>query len=465
MLVCTIGTKMVNLCIKYGNISTSSMAYCFFGVVNAYALKDYHTGYEYGSLSMKLADKYQDLVSKGLACQLHGNITMVWLVHVKFSEKVNDEGIDASLQVGDFQYVGYTLTYKLYTLIYQGRNLGILLKEVNSSLQFCQKSQNEWATNSILAAKICLKNLVNESSDKFSFDLEELSESDFLAICGDRTEAMAAICFYQILKAQVLYLYEQPCEINLLKQSAKLLGYIPATISVAKHNFYYSLTLIYYYSEASSDKKKNYWKQIEINQKQMKEWADLCPDNFLDRYLLVAAEMARISDQWQEAMELYDRAIESAKKYEFIQNEALGNELAAKFWLSRKKEDFAKLYMRKARQCYQIWGAKRKVQDLEEKYPQWFTSQSSESDYLTTTSTTTSGRSAQSLDIKTIIKASETLSKEIVLKKLLANLMKIAIENAGAQKGFLILEKEKIGLLKLKVMLTKAKLSYYNLFL
>jgi len=438
ILMCTVATKMVNLSIKYGHTPRSAMAYCFFGVVNAYALKDYHAGYEFGSLSMKLADKYQDLTSKGLVCQLHGNITMPWLVPVKFLEKVNDEGVDASLQVGDLQYVGYTLTYKLYTLIYQGKNLELLLKEAERSLHFSQETQNDWAINCILAAKIVLKNLVSESQDKLCFDLEELPESDFL-----QTQLMAALCFYQIFKAQALYLYEQPAQLSLLEESAKLCAYIPATISVAKHNFYYSLTLIAHYPNASPEAQKEYWRAIETNQKQMKEWADNCEANFLHKYLLVAAEMARISGKWQEAMTLYDRAIESAKEHEFIQNEALGNELAAKFWLALGKEEFAKLYMRKARQCYQIWGAKCKVQDLEEKYPQWFTSPSSESSNVTTTSiTTTSGRSAKSLDIETVIKASETLTQEIVLKNLLANLMKIAIANAGAQKGFLILKKE-----------------------
>jgi GAF domain-containing protein len=238
-------------------------------------------------------------------------------------------------------------------------------------------------------------------------------------------------------------LYEQPAPLTLLEESAKLFGYIPATISITSHNFYYSLTIIAHYPNASSQEQKEYWQKIEANQKQMKVWAENCEANFLHKYLLVAAEMARISDQWTEAMELYDHAIESAKEHEFIQNEALGNELAAKFWLSRGKEDFAKLYIRKARQGYQMWGAKRKVEHLEEKYPQWFSSQSYESNVVTTTSTTTTGRSTKSLDIESVIKASETLSKEIVLEKLLANLMKIAIENAGAQKGFLILKTDK----------------------
>ncbi|MDJ0511353.1 MAG: response regulator [Crocosphaera sp.] len=225
----------------------------------------------------------------------------------------------------------------------------------------------------------------------------------------------------------------------MLEESAKLLSYIPATVSVAKHNFYYSLTLIAHYLDASSEQQKLYWQQVETNQKEMKNWADHCPENFLDKYLLVSAEMARVSGQWQEAMELYDRAIESAQENEFIQNEALGNELAGKFWLARGKEDFAKLYMRKAHQGYQIWGAKRKVQDLEQKYPQWFSWQPDESSLLNLTSITTSRKSTTSLDIETFLKASQAISGEINLDALLQKLMTIVIENAGAQTGCLLL--------------------------
>ena len=433
-----VGSKMVNLNIKYGHTQMSPMAYSFFGVINTQALKDYRTGYEFGSLSMKLSDKYNNLAAKGVACQLHGNMTMPWLVHIKFSEKINNEGRDASFQVGDFQVMGYTITYKIYSCMYQGKNLEILLKEIEKSLSFSQETQNLWAIQCILAAKIVIENLASENSDKQGFDLEDLTESDFLENCK-QAPIWAAICFYQILKAQALYLYGEPIQLSALEESAKLFEYIPATISIAKHNFYYSLTLIARYPEASPEEQQRYWQQLETNQKEMKEWAELCPANFLHKYFLVAAEMARISDKWPEAIELYDRAIESAKEHEFIQDEALGNELAAKFWLSRGKEEFAKLYMRKARQGYQIWGAKRKVEQLEEKYPQWFVSQSSE---VQESTEITTGRTTETLDISTVIKVSQTLSGEIVLKNLLGKLMEIAIANAGAEKGFLLLKKD-----------------------
>jgi PAS domain S-box-containing protein len=418
------------------------MGYSLIGVISTAMLYDYRSGYEYGALSVKMADKYNDLVAKTSTTQLHGNVTKPWLDHIKHSEQVNAEGIDAGLQAGNLQFVGYTLTYNLYNLIYQGKDLDYLLKEASRSLLFAQETQNQWPLDCLLGAKILIQNLLGLTSSKFCFDIEEITETRFLAACQE-DRIPAAICFYYIFKAQVLYLYGQ-FQVSILEQAKSLFNYIPGTISISKHNFYYSLTLAALYPQASLEEQDKYWQQLEANQKQMKEWAELCQENFLHKYLLVAAEMSRISGQWHEAMDLYDRAIESARENEFIQNEALANELAAKFWLERGKEEFAELYMRKAYQGYQIWGAKRKVEILDETYPRWFSSSLSQRKPTTikTTSETTSNSSVETLDLATVMKASQAISGEILLENLIKKLMQIAIENAGAQKGFLILYKE-----------------------
>ncbi|RCJ30330.1 guanylate cyclase [Nostoc punctiforme NIES-2108] len=443
VLMYIVGTKLVNLNIKYGHMEKSPVGYACFGVINTHALHNYHLAYQYGCLSVKLADKYNDLSSKIGTHQLHACMIMPWVKHIKLSERVNLEGIDAGLQSGDLQSTGYSLTYNLYNFIYQGKNLDILLKEVERSLLFSQESQNQWAVNCILSAKIIIQNLVGLTQNKSCFDIEEIKEAQFLENC-QKDKTLAAICFYYIFKAEVLYLYSQPIELSLLEQAGKWFDYIPGTISIAKHNFYYSLTLIALHHQVSLEEQERYWQQLEANQQRMKEWADNCPENFLHKYLLVAAEMTRISGQWYQAMDLYDQAIESARENEFIQNEALANELAAKFWLERGKEDFAQLYMRKACQGYQIWGAKRKVEFLEATYPQWLSSSSSARNPITrtTASATTSNHLLETLDLTTVMKASQAISGQLVLENLIGKLMQIAIENAGAQKGLLILEKE-----------------------
>ncbi|NET59385.1 MAG: AAA family ATPase, partial [Symploca sp. SIO2E6] len=442
ILMHIIAVKSVNINLQYGHTPVSAMSYNFLGTILIHVLLDYRSGYEYSSLSMKLADKYQDLAVKVVVAQGHANLTSPWLKHIKLCESINAEGADAGLQAGDLQVTGYTYTYNLYNLIYQGKTLDSLLKETYSSLEFALKSQNSWAKNGILAAKIIIHNLLGLSQDKLCFATNDTDEAAFLAACQTE-QTLAAVCFYQIFKLQVLYLYDQPVELSVLESADKLTGFIPGTISIAKLNFYYSLTLIVLYPQASEIEKEQYWQKLEANQQRLKQWADNCPENFLHKYLLVAAEMTRISGKWYEAIDLYDQAIKSAQENEFIQDEALANELAAKCWLQQGKAEFAQIYLKKARQGYQLWGAKRKVEDLEEKYPQWLTKNKSERQKTTTNPvTTTSRNSGEALDFAAVMKASQTISGEIVLEQLLQRLMTTVIASAGAQQGFLILEQE-----------------------
>ncbi|MFB2916918.1 AAA family ATPase [Aerosakkonema funiforme] len=437
-----IGVKAVNLNLKYGHTPGSATICGYMAFIMAHVLHDYRSGYEYTSLGMKLADKYKDSASKAVVTQFHANAISPWLMHIKLSESINAEGADAGLQAGDFLVNGYTYTYNLYNVIYQGKNLDSLLQEASQSLEFARKTQNSWAKNCILAAKIIIQNQLGLTQDKFVFATEETDEADFLTICQTE-QTPAAVCLYQIFKIHILYLYGQPPELSYLEEIEKLTAFIPGIISTAKLNFYYSLTLVALYPQADENEQEKYWQKLEANQQRLKAWAEQCPENFQHQYLLVAAEMTRLSGQWYEAINLYDTAIKSAKENEFIHEEALANELAAKFWFAQEKPDFAQIHLKKARQCYQIWGAKRKVEDLDEKYLQWLGSTATDTQSNTIKKITTTGRnSSEALDFAAVMKASQAISGEIVLEQLLDRVMKAAIASAGAEKGFLILDKD-----------------------
>ncbi|MDE5078999.1 MAG: GAF domain-containing protein, partial [Trichodesmium sp. St2_bin6] len=168
-----------------------------------------------------------------------------------------------------------------------------------------------------------------------------------------------------------------------------------------------------------------------------------CPENFQHKYDLVAAEKARILGQNWRAQEFYEKAIQGAKKYEFIHEEALAYERASEFYFTFGREEIGQLYLRNAYHCYIRWGAKAKVKQLESEYPQYLlgiTNQNKSKGLSMKISTT--GNDGEVLDLTTVIKASQAIFGEVKLEKLLKKLMKIVIENAGAQKGFLIFKNE-----------------------
>src|ERR1700736_1756559 len=132
-------------------------------------------------------------------------------------------------------------------------------------------------------------------------------------------------------------------------------------------------------------------------------------------------------------MQLCEQAIQSAHEQGFVQNEGLAHELAARFYLAHGFETIAHTYLRNARNCYDRWGALGKLKQLDERYPHLHEERDS------TSSTATIGTSVGQLDVETVVKASQALSGEIVLSKLIEKLMRIAVEGAGAERGLLIL--------------------------
>ncbi|MGL4622971.1 MAG: PAS domain-containing protein, partial [Chroococcidiopsis sp.] len=173
----------------------------------------------------------------------------------------------------------------------------------------------------------------------------------------------------------------------------------------------------------------------------MQKWAEHAPMNYLHKFPLVEAEKARVLGQFFEAEEFYERAISGASENEFIQEEALAYELAAKHYLARGREKIAQTYMKEAHYCYDRWGAKAKVKELETRYPQFFSQSYRDAPTaIPITSETVSNTSLIAFDLTAVMKASQTISREIELEQLLRSLMQILIQNAGAQTGYLILE-------------------------
>ena len=115
-----------------------------------------------------------------------------------------------------------------------------------------------------------------------------------------------------------------------------------------------------------------------------------------------------------------------------MHNEAVANELAARFYRTRGFEKIANVYLRDAHRCYVRWGADGKVRQLDELHPQL------RQDEHAPAPTGTIEARVEQLDLATMIEVSQALSGEMVLEKLVDKLMRIALERAGAERGLLI---------------------------
>ncbi|MBY0545482.1 MAG: GAF domain-containing protein, partial [Gammaproteobacteria bacterium] len=218
-------------------------------------------------------------------------------------------------------------------------------------------------------------------------------------------------------------------------------------IAIAIHCYYHSLIMTKLYDQKDEKVQKEFLEKLKGNLTRLQQWAQNCPENFQYYCTLIAAEIAKLQKNNFEAIELYDKAIDLLEMTEFTQEIALANELAANFWLENGKKNYAKGLLCTAYNYYLKWGAHYKVVILKSQYSDLLdiTTLNPNSSFDVSGEYTVSAYSLKLLNLSSILQASQAISKNIDLDNLLNNIMKIAIENAGAQKGtFFILEEDKL---------------------
>ena len=430
--------KMTNLSLEHGNSEYSSFAYVNYGFYCSAVLDDYNTSNEYGKLAIGLCERfYRPAIACPVFC-LYGAMIFHWKKSVKLSIKYFKKGYECGMEGGDFAWASYNLLFvQLYSTM-----TGDLEKIHDESLKILQ-----------IAKKINPSELPSfHAMTNYLFKLrgliyeEPVLKFDEIDVERDLAHPMILSWIYTP-EMQALYYFEDYENALKLAQKSESMAISRPGQSLRPDTYYYaSLIFIQCYAKATDNDKKKYLETIERYQKKMKIWADHCEANYLHKYLLIEAEKARITEKNLDPMNFYDQAIESAKEYEFINHAALGNELAAKFWLEKNKHKFATLYMTEARYLYQKWGATAKVKQLEEKYSRYIAIPEKTGQTSADKSSTIYSKSGVNntiiinLDLNTVMKSTRHISGEIKLEKLLDSLLGNIIKYAGAQKGIIVLE-------------------------
>ena len=446
-----VGTS-VRISIEHGNAPESALSFANYGLIIGAFMGRYKEGHEFGELALRLCDRFQGRAPTATVCLVLGSELMPWVRHVRHAIPVIDRGYQEGLNSGDILWAGYLVMYRVVLDAFAGRRLDDLLDGLPDQLGFTSRTQNPGAGAGILAHQIVLSTLAGRTKSSFDFAGGGVDEATFLQSCEKHQIAMA-ICFYKILKAQALYLFGRPAEaLDATREIEGMLSFIVNHPNLADRLLYQSLSLAALWEGSSDEDRVAAMEQLRANLAQLTVWSDSCPDNYLSKRLMVEAEIARISGDETAAADLYDKAIDAAHESRFVQDEAVANELAARFVMERRpKSRVGAMYLRDARYAYQLWGANRKIEELEVEFPQLLTeyrdARGAASGTATTRiaparATTTTRSGVSSLDLTTLIKAGQTISGEVVLGRLLERLLGILIENAGAQRGVLLLSRD-----------------------
>jgi PAS domain S-box-containing protein len=440
-LMMLIACKMVNLSINYGNATWSPQSYAAYGFVLCGAVQDIELGYKFGQLALSLVERLDTKKGKAKALQIFSENVMHWKVHLRKVIPVLVDAYQSGVETGDFEFAGYALYGTCYRSFFVGEELSQLDQKAaiysKVSGQIRRGNPSTW----IAIVWQTILNLLGRSENPSRLVGRVCNEEEALPHAFAVNDRIAIQMLY-LHKVILYYLFgEHHQAIQTAILARKHFEEVTAIKFSPIFCFYHSLALLSLSLDASSSEKVAWLSCVSSNQEKVKKWAEHAPMNYLHKFYLVEAEKARILEQFFDAEEFYERAIAGAAENEYIQEEALAYELAAKHYLARGREKIAQTYMKEAHYCYDHWGATAKVKDLEKRYSQFFSqSPRAASTSISITAETTTHPFHTAFDLAAVMKASQAISREIELKQLLRSLMQTLIENAGAQTGYLILE-------------------------
>ncbi|MEQ9365723.1 MAG: hypothetical protein RIF32_15875, partial [Leptospirales bacterium] len=434
---------------RFGNAPSTPYAIGLYGLAHAGVLKDFKNARKYADLAMLLVEK---LNARLVTCKTYFmKYNFIWGKSDPTSESFEPltEGARAGWDTGDFEYAGYSEFFRSLNGLFTVMDLPGAARDWHKTHKKLESNHNAQAQN---VTKIWLQYcmcMLGKTEDPLVLTGEYYDEAKMLPFFHE-TGYDTAIGYHGHAKA-LLYYHAEEFEKALIhieagiarEQGLMSMEVIPPMYMLD------ALVRCKLYATATRSEKSRHRKKFATSLKLIRSWAKGAPMNQQHRVYLVEAERARALGNPVKAIEYYDRAIETARENGNVWDEALANELAGDFYLKdRQNEKVARTYLTDARYGYVRWGSPVKVRWLEARYPEIMRKvRATEhmSDTIggrTTTATggTSGGETASSLDIGTVMKASQTLSGEIFLDRLLTKVMNIVVENAGAQRGLLVLE-------------------------
>jgi PAS domain S-box-containing protein len=421
----------VRLGLERGHSDASSIAYVQLGHV-ATQFGQFDAGYRFGRLGCELAERPGLQRFQARTIETFGFL-LPWTQHVRKGREFLSRGFDLASRIGEISYAGYACAQLTTNYLMAGDPLVEAEEQAEYGLAYARKVGFGVIEGWILAQLGLIRSLRGLTTRLGSFDDAMFRESDLEHNLADNHALALTDCSYYIRKLQARFFageYADALQAGSMAQPK--LWNIAFRLDVFEYHFYDALSHAAVHESASHEDREFHRARLTEHQEKLDNWAFHGPENFVNRAALVGAEVARIEGRDADAMRLYEKAIRSARDNGFLQNESLAYEIAARFYSGRGFEVFANAYLRRARECYLRWGADGKVRQLDRLYPHLADPEGQHS-------AASMGAAIRHLDAASVAKASQALSGEIELPKLIDRLMKIAIENAGADRGLLIL--------------------------
>jgi predicted ATPase/signal transduction histidine kinase len=413
-------TMVVTLSMRHGNANGSGLGYMGLGLVMASAFADGTRALALAEVGVAVAERRGDPLERVLTSYWLAGFVAPWGQHLRKSLPILRETYAGALKAGALHYVGLSALQMVLSAATAGEPLADIHEQAT---RFTELQIRGGRPDMAAFIATFLRYALLLRRGEIPADASAWHDEDFLV--QKLTHYHAARATFRIMSLHASLVLDEGERTDALADLAEReLGYLPGHQQISLYHLARVVLGARRVPALPAEERPAALAALEPHRARLAAWAEHCPENFLHLALLTEAEIAAARGEADRAAPLYDRAVQAAAQHEYVQHEALACELSARFHLARGRRGIAAGYLLDARDAYARWGADAKVARLAARYPELYGGDAP-------------GEGA--LDLGSVLRASQAISGEIVLADLLRKLMSTALENAGAQRGLLLL--------------------------
>ncbi len=412
-------------------------AFSTYGMLLA-AMGQHDTSLLLSQLATDIAQRPQYSALKGRADFFHAAFILHWSQPLESTLPFFDRGCTASLEVGDHQFAIYSINH----LHGNGLLAGQSLIELEQS--FAQFDDTERVIRQedghqfycMLKTSVLGLRHPSKSLPDLTDDIGGMKAIDDWRASNNATMSS----FFLVLRALLATILEKSDQaLTASEEAIPQLSGLAGMIWIAQHHFFHALALAEAIRNGDRTPEES-MAQMEAYLTQFREWAERCPSNYLAKQRLIEAELTDLRGKGKGTLlDAYDEAISTAIQNGRPMEQALACERAAASWQRRGKPQLADLYLQQAFLAYEDWGAEAKLAQLQRDHAASLLSLRP-LDSKTISSSSSEGLHA--VDFYSVLKAAQTVAGELVIDRMLARLIHLVIETAGAQSGHLLLQRD-----------------------
>ncbi len=418
--------RMVALSLRHGNSEDSIHAYSHFGYLMSSIFHRYQDGYAFTNVAYDLCVRLNSARYRGQVHYFRG-LSALWVRPLSMVIALQRDVLQMLIRNGELAYASMCSNYLVSNVLATGLLLEDVAQEAQEHLAFVQQVKFDDVADLIRPVIQVTKLLRGLTYTSTKLDDDTFSEDHFEATFTPERMPLV-ICRYYIAKLMAHCIMGDFAMAHAAAvQAQPLLWSIAGFQEMHNYTYFAALALASIYDDAAPKERAQYLETLQGYLDQLMEWTESNQETFGCTAALVSAELSRIREDDLVAMRSYEQAIESARTYGFVQHQALANEFAARFYQKRKFATIAATYLREAHICYALWGADGKVRQITEQNPHLL----DQKPILELEPPTPAHR----LDVFASIKASQAISGELTLDMLLDTLMRVTMEQAGADYG------------------------------